>query len=70
MFDASDIDGDGKLTEDERNLFLARSMKAAGKSEEDINKAIQGDLSVWEPAEFFMDTEAWNSWEELKEKID
>jgi len=70
MFDASDIDGDGKLTEDERKLFLARSMKAAGKSEDDINKAIQGDLSVWEPAEFFMDTEAWNSWEELKEKID
>jgi hypothetical protein len=40
MFDTSDIDGDGKLTEDERKLFLARVMKAAGKGEEDINKAI------------------------------
>jgi hypothetical protein len=70
MFDASDIDGDGKLTEDERKLYLARVMKAAGKGEDDINKVMFGDLSVWEPAAFFMDEQAWNSWEELKDKLD
>lgn len=70
MFDASDIDGDGRLTQDERNLFMARVMKAAGKGEEDINKAIQGDLSVWDECSFFMDENAWSTWEELKEKMD
>lgn len=40
MYDASDLDLDGALCEDERKLFLARMMKAAGKEEDDINKAI------------------------------
>ena len=53
----------GKMTQEDRKVFLAKVMESAGVTPEIITRVIAGETHLWGPAADILNENKWKTWD-------